>query len=812
MHDAFLIPEYGAFVSYKHNLIKIEKEDLFLLLKIRYKQNYKDLLLEGICEQSPLFLETIEMIQNYDTWLSVLKFEKFETWQTYEKMPWPFKQRINQAILNLCYKSKLLPEWNGLEIPALRKVIEYSTDVFSKVGFEEKKESNLAKLFKDYCWYKQVFIDDGDLSVQTRLDESLIRNYFSIHEVLQPEIRKDKSIDYKFNLSKTEVEDFEYFNSVIERLGKIYILCLDIRLYTLSDNEQDYSKLLSKFEREINRIKQLVDHMANLVSYLLRVEPMQGVGLNLHFVLMFDGGFPISESGIVSQLELQLREFPESVSTNINYVVQNWNISLRQFISKHAVGLIKKGNPKARYECWYWVYSFFYSLDQVFYLSNSGFSCTQDIVKKLMRPTKSTFQYFSKEKKEQEIVKPTRLKDLLDLFGDKKYLDSKHLPDLALDYLHIVGLVSPTTELLKQLSCFSKLSTDCTIVLIELFCETLKIDQPKLFNLVNPSLYNYSAKFYYKSLSRLGRIWLSLLKKLSEDESFLTFAKLTTFKSKNLLNFLHFNKTYSEQFFCLINQPISTDTIHATEIILETFKHELEKDTQIKQFKELKARFEKLQKYADFLFEKDVLVIRLHLKFSSINGVLGKNDQSKVLTEFLRVGRSAKPLCWLRGYALRWDQKNYGLNENLYADLTLFFEYESIRNIDIFEAIEKYVKSFVDRCNGELPKEKQTISNNTKDEMSDSNQPEDKDDKDDKKTKKLKVKKPILCNSIKIVHSLEWVLISDVYTELAYVSLKVGKRPLNPIPILIRFRFPAVWQQFFNLGHFVCRQPFQHIT
>ena len=40
----------------------------------------------------------------------------------------------------------------------------------------------------------------------------------------------------------------------------------------------------------------------------------------------------------------------------------------------------------------------------------------------------------------------------------------------------------------------------------------------------------------------------------------------------------------------------------------------------------------------------------------------------------------------------------------------------------------------------------------------------------------------------------------------------ISKRPLNPIPILIRFRFPAVWQQFFNLGHFVCRQPFQHIT
>jgi hypothetical protein len=196
-------------------------------------------------------------------------------------------------------------EW--FRIPALRKVIEYSTDVFSKVGFEEKKESNLAKLFNDYCWHKQVFIDDRDLSVQTRLDESLIRSYFSIHEVLQPKIRKDKSVDYKFSLSKTEVEDFKYFNNAIERLGKLYILCLDIRLYASSSNQQDYPELLSKFEKEINCIKQLVDQTANLVSYLLRVEPMQAVGLNLHFILMFDGNFPISESGIISQLELQLR-------------------------------------------------------------------------------------------------------------------------------------------------------------------------------------------------------------------------------------------------------------------------------------------------------------------------------------------------------------------------------------------------------------------------------------------------------------------------------------------------------------------------
>ena len=130
---------------------------------------------------------------------------------------------------------------------------------------------------------------------------------------------------------------------------------------------------------------------------------MQAVGLNLHFILMFDGNFPISESGIISQLELQVSEVPELASTN--YVIQNWNDGVREFVSKHAVGLIKKRNLKARYDCWYWVYSFFYSVDQVIYLNNESFSCSQDIVKKLTTPTRPILLNLSKEQQELEVVK-----------------------------------------------------------------------------------------------------------------------------------------------------------------------------------------------------------------------------------------------------------------------------------------------------------------------------------------------------------------------------------------------------------------------
>ena len=48
-------------------------------------------------------------------------------------------------------------------------------------------------------------------------------------------------------------------------------------------------------------------------------------------------------------------------------------------------------------------------------------------------------------------------------------------------------------------------------------------------------------------------------------------------------------------------------------------------------------------------------------------------------------------------------------------------------------------------------------------------------------------------HSVKISRSHIYELIALDQDYKTYSSF-VGKRPLNPIPILIRFRFPAVWQ------------------
>jgi hypothetical protein len=167
----------------------------------------------------------------------------------------------------------------------------------------------------------------------------------------------------------------------------------------------------------------------------------------------------------------------------------------------------------------------------------------------------------------------------------------------------------------------------------------------------------------------------------------------------------------------------------------------------------LEKRFTAHKEYLDYLLAKDVLVIRLHLKFSSPARKLEKQEQSKILTEFFRVGRSAKPLRWLRGYVLRWDEKSFLFDndKSLYADITLFFEYGAqFQDLDIVESIRGYLNDFVDRINGE----------------SKSTEPNDP-------TKTKKEKKHLLGESIKIVQSFESVKLSNSFVELSDVPLKI---------------------------------------
>ena len=123
----------------------------------------------------------------------------------------------------------------------------------------------------------------------------------------------------------------------------------------------------------------------------------------------------------------------------------------------------------------------------------------------------------------------------------------------------------------------------------------------------------------------------------------------------------------------------------------------------------LEDRLGDLTEYTRYLLAKDVYVLRIRIEFVAQNRSLNQAVQSPILTELLRVGQSAQPLCWLRGYLLRWDQYycSQRLSRQTYADLTLFFEYQpKLQDVNLTEMLKLYLTKFITRYN-----EKKKLSN-----------------------------------------------------------------------------------------------------
>ncbi|MEG2603073.1 MAG: hypothetical protein RSA23_09360, partial [Carnobacterium sp.] len=436
--------------------------------------------------------------------------------------------------------------------------------------------------------------------------------------------------------------------------------------------------------------------------YLLKLEPMQKAGLNLHCILMFNCKHSnFSEDGIIAQLHKKIKN--EAGLSAESYTLENWNNHLRDYHHKNAVGLIKKGkgNEHSLYYCWYWVYSYFFSVDQVISLNIDGYDSNDDIFK--AHSNKSLMPQGALLKK--DITKQITFDELLALSKRNKSYDCQHLPQIAQNYLDKVALMDFPCVLFP-VSHKDKIPRSSLLYLIELFCETLKTVPAKLFNIVitpATSDKNRSPKFYNDSLTRLGRIWFGLFKHLkSVDFPFFQIG-VSDFESQNRTDFGRLFFDQKQELLNLNDQPISSETIQKYEEILRSFKASLNVNTYNKQLKELDKSFEKLSKYADYLLEKDVLVHRLHLKFGRLHGGnFSKKEQSAILTEFLRVGRSTQPLRWLRGYILRWDEKGFvvGQDKTLYADLTLIFNYDSeLQSIDIYQSLDSFLEKFIDQRN-----------------------------------------------------------------------------------------------------------------
>ncbi len=679
-------------------LPKILKEEMFDLLTRRYNASYDEIRPDDRHQKFLIYRDSINLIQNYDEWLLRIKQDVRSAEIVYEKMNLIEREKFLEGISTLQYTSELLPNWQGLEIPTCRKFMKYMLE--SEFCSSRDNPKNSVMLFNG-TFKLNKFCTDNSKDFYCFSKEDLARTYIQISEIIKTKVKADATVGDTFNLSDEEESYFQYFNCTLDQFGQLYVMCLDIKLYaSLQDASMSYDTLFKVLKDKISTVRQLIGQIENLQSCLLRLEPMQELGINLHCVLMFNcKGSNFSEDGIIAQLDKKLKSIPGFSSAN--YDIGNWGKILRKYHDTKAGGLIKKNNEASRYSCWYWIYSYFFTVNQVIGLNLEEGKSTYEIkplFSHSLLPPNTLQKILEPPVKEQ--ISFGEMQDSLKI---KSIIDPKHLPQIAQGYLAKVALMD-LPNFLSAISHNDRKTYKSLFYSIELFCETLKTVTPKLFNFVGiASISNKhrSPKFYSDNLTRLGLIWFDLLVQLNSEINLRHYLISHDLESDNTNIFCGLFQSYKEQILMIHEKPITAKTIQEYENILIFLKSNLSGYRYKSHIKYLDKTFEKLRDYSSFLLEEDVLVHRVYIQFSSMGmGELSKKERSAILTEFLRVGRSTQPLRWLRGYILRWDEKPFevGKHKTLYADLTLVFNYDpKLQELNIKEGLTNFLERFVQK-------------------------------------------------------------------------------------------------------------------
>lgn len=209
------------------NLPKISKDEMYDLLRVRYRKAYDDVIQERQDQNIIIYRESIDIIQHYDWWLLNIKNDEVWNKKAFEKMNISRKEQFLKDVCSLQYVSELLPERQGLEICTFRKFVQYLIE--PEVQGSWDKHTNVVMRFNE-IFQLNKFCMNNSRDFNSIPSEHLARVYFEISEVLKPKIKTDEMVKETFALSDEEENYFQYFNHTLERYGQVYIMCLDIRV------------------------------------------------------------------------------------------------------------------------------------------------------------------------------------------------------------------------------------------------------------------------------------------------------------------------------------------------------------------------------------------------------------------------------------------------------------------------------------------------------------------------------------------------------------------------------------------------------
>ena len=682
-----------------HFLKRITKSDLYKVLRYKYPLSFQRIAKRNQQHGVVIFRETIDLLENYDQLLLIIKNDQEPTYDQLSFMTDLQRLMLSNWIQSLRYSRDVLTERDHLDFFIFRKISQY-------LDLSHALDSSRRSIIRDLNMHlgqgaMKLCIDSHPL-VASEFKDYELDIFFDFLERLKQKVSMDSSIDEQFDLDFYEEQYEQKFKKTLDEHEQIYVFCFDVTVYRgQSQDENDYLKLYLDYKDKIGKIVERISGLSTLIHCLVKLEPSQEFGLNLHFVLILKETKYFAENTFILKFKKELADIFSILSDK--YTVRNWNDVVRKHFNKRAVGLIRKSDVAAVNESWYWIFSFFFAVEQVLKF-NLGFNTHQ--IKDGCLAQQSSFLPLSKNLESLSKGYCT-LNDLSEQ-DTKIFAHRKHLAKPVQQYLGYADLTYSEYPYLP-VNEGGHLTKGHLLVRIEVFCETIKAVKPELFIIPNKALLGiFSPEEYLKMHTRLGRMWLNIFKSLIDESTFIPYWSETKFCSQNVQSFFDFWDENRDELQQLHAQKLNESIIFQLNEKLSLLKGELvypKKST----LGVLEDRLGDLTEYTRYLLAKDVYVLRIRIEFVAQNRSLNQAVQSPILTELLRVGQSAQPLCWLRGYLLRWDQYycSQRLSRQTYADLTLFFEYQpKLQDVNLTEMLKLYLTKFITRYN-----EKKKLSN-----------------------------------------------------------------------------------------------------
>lgn len=676
-----------------HYLKRITKNELYKVLRYKYPMTFQRVSKRNQQHGVVIFRETINLLENYDQLLLMLKNDQEPILEELPYLTNEQRVELNKWINSLRYSRNVLTEKDHLDFFVFRKISQY-------LGLSHELDQCNHGLIRNLNMHlgkgAMRLCIDSHLLVPSEVGDYELDVFFDFLEKLKPKVLVDSSVDEQFGLGVYEESYEQTFKKTLDEHEQVYVFCFDVTIYRAQPKgDDDYLRLYSDYEDKIKAILQKVDGLNTLIHYLVRLEPSQEFGINLHFVLILKETKCFPENTFILKFKKELAGIFSTLSDK--YTVRNWNDVVRKHFNKKAVGFIKKSDVVAVNESWYWIFSYFFAVEQVFKF-NLGFSAHQIkdgclALQSSSLPTSKNLESLSKDY--------CTLNDLSEQ-DTRIFAHRKHLAKPVQQYLSYADL---TYSVYSYLSDHKgrHLELDLLLGQIEVFCESLKAVKPELFIIPNKAAFAFfSPEEYSKMHTRLGRMWLNICKTLLDEPNLFQYLSSTPFRSQNVLSFYLFLQANWRELQELQSQQLNDSIMIQLNEKMSLLKDELSHHDFIKSKTSLDSNFKKLTKYTRYLLAKDVYVLRIRLEFTMQNKSLNQTEQSSILTEFLRVGQSAQPLSWLRGYLLRWDQYDCPQRQSrqTYADLTLFFEYQSkLQDVNLPEMLKQYLVKFITRYN-----------------------------------------------------------------------------------------------------------------